>query len=101
MRKLRQIVVGVLLAAVLSEPLGLIAVADAETVGMEYTDPDHLHAPKRVTVEGGTTADYQYDANGNLVSDGERTIEWNRLRQPLLLRRKQPNDFHRPFQTRR
>ena len=56
----------------------------AETIDMQYTDPDHLHAPKEVTIDGVET-DYQYDANGNLVNDGERVISWNQDNMPTKI----------------
>jgi RHS repeat-associated protein len=52
----------------------------AEEVRMDYTDPNHLHAPK---VVNGVT--YQYDENGNLVNDGERTLEWNEDNLPIKI----------------
>jgi RHS repeat-associated protein len=45
----------------------------------QYTDPAHVHAPK--VVNGET---YTYDANGNLLTGGGRTLTWdpeNRLQQ--------------------
>ena len=56
----------------------------AETIDMQYTDPDHLHAPKEVTIDG-VEVDYQYDANGNLVNDGERIISWNQDNMPTKI----------------
>jgi RHS repeat-associated protein len=52
----------------------------AEEVRMDYTDPNHLHAPKVVS---GVT--YEYDENGNLVNDGERTIEWSQDNLPIKI----------------
>ena len=69
-----------LVFSILLQPLGLVSVARAETVKMEYSDSDHLHAPK---VVNGVT--YQYDANGNLVSDGERVISWNQDNLPIRI----------------
>jgi hypothetical protein len=85
MKRFEQIVAGILLASVLLQPLGLVSAVRAETVGMEYpapTDPDPkpIHAPR--VVNG---VDYQYDANGNLVSDGERVIEWNQDNLPIKI----------------
>jgi len=80
MRRFKNLVVGASIASVLIQPLGLVPVAYAETVNMEYTDPNHIHAPK--VVNG---VDYQYDANGNLVNDGERTIEWNQDNLPTKI----------------
>ena len=51
---------------------------------MQYTDLDHLHAPKKVTIDEVET-DYQYDANGNLVNDGERVISWNQDNMPTKI----------------
>ena len=82
MKRFEKTVVGVLVASFLIQPLGLITPVMAETVNMEYTDPDHLHAPK---VVNGTT--YEYDANGNLVDDGERRIEWNQDNKPIRITR--------------
>jgi RHS repeat-associated protein len=56
----------------------------AETINMQYSDPNHLHAPYQVTVDGQQTT-YQYDANGNLTNDGERTIEWNQDNLPVKI----------------
>ena len=45
-----------------------------------YTDPQHVHAPK---VVNGTV--YEYDLNGNLVSDGGRVIDWNAENRPVAV----------------
>ena len=66
--------------SILLQPLGLVSVARAETVEMGYSDPDHLHAPKVVN-----EVEYQYDANGNLVNDGERVIFWNQDNLPVKI----------------
>ena len=62
----------------------LVSPVSAETINMQYTDPDHLHAPKKVTIDGIET-DYQYDNNGNLVNDGEREITWNQDNMPTKI----------------
>lgn len=51
-----------------------------ETVVMEYNDPDHIHAPKKVN---GFT--YQYDKNGNLLEDETRTFTWDYDNKPVLI----------------
>ena len=58
----------------------LVSLVSAATVEMEYTDPEHIHAPKIVDGVG-----YQYDANGNLVNDGERVISWNQDNLPTRI----------------
>ncbi len=42
-----------------------------------YADPDHVHA---VTRAGNHT--YTYDANGNMLTGGGRTIDWNGFNKP-------------------
>ena len=66
--------------SILIQPLGLVSVARAETVEMGYSDPGHLHAPRVVN-----DVTYQYDANGNLVNDGERVISWNQDNMPVKI----------------
>ena len=71
--------------SILLQPLGFVSPVFAETVEMEYpaptdSDPKHIHAPK---VVNGVT--YKYDANGNLVSDGERVISWNQDNLPIRI----------------
>ena len=80
MKNFRKIVVGVLLASILLQPLGLITPVLAETVEMRYDNTHPLHAPE--VVDG---AAYEYDANGNLVDDGERRIEWNQDNMPVRI----------------
>ena len=91
MKRFEKTVVGLLFVSILLQPLGLISVVHAETVNMEYTDPDHLHAPKEVSVCSSAIdcapVTYEYDANGNLVSDGEREIEWNQDNKPIRITR--------------
>lgn len=48
-----------------------------ETIAMQYNDPAHVHAPK--VVNGFT---YRYDANGNLIEDEKRLIEWDYDNKP-------------------
>jgi len=84
MRRFKNLVVGASIASVLIQPLGLVSAARAETVRMEYTDPDHSHAPSQVTVDEQSTT-YEYDANGNLVNDGERVISWNQDNLPTKI----------------
>ncbi|MBL7150358.1 RHS repeat-associated core domain-containing protein [Candidatus Microgenomates bacterium] len=62
------------------QPFALVSPISAETIDMQYTDPDHLHAPKKVN-----ETDYQYDSNGNLVNDGEREIFWNQDNLPIKI----------------
>lgn len=51
---------------------------------MLYTDPLHAHAPK--VVNG---FEYQYDANGNLIEDESRFIEWNYDNKPIKITMKE------------
>ena len=39
---------------------------------MQYTDPAHVHAASVVN-----SKNYRYDANGNLLSGGGRTLAWD------------------------
>lgn len=48
MRRFKKIIVGVLIASVLLQPLGLVTPVLAAEVRMDYTDPEHIHAPKVV-----------------------------------------------------
>lgn len=80
MKFLGKFVAGVLVVSFLLQPLGLVSPVFAETVEMEYTDPDHIHAPSKVN-----GVDYVYDANGNLVDDGERVISWNSDNMPVRI----------------
>ena len=77
---MKSIIAGILSIILFLQPLGLISPISAETIDMQYTDPDHLHAPKKVN-----ETDYQYDANGNLVNDGERVISWNQDNMPTKI----------------
>ena len=72
-KRFKRSIAGILLASVLLQPLGLVSVASAETVEMEYTDPDHIHAPK--VVDG---VEYQYDANGRRIvkRSGQQTLTY-------------------------
>jgi hypothetical protein len=67
---MKRLISQLIILFLLLQPLTLISPVLAETVNMQYSDPQHLHAPKIVN---GVT--YEYDENGNLISDGERTIE--------------------------
>ncbi len=82
--RFEKFVVDILIVAVLVQPVGLVSVAYAETVEMEYSDPDHLHAPHQVNIDGQEST-YQYDANGNLVNDEERVISWNQDNLPTRI----------------
>jgi len=77
---MKKFITGILVTSLALQPIGLITSVSAETVEMEYTDPDHLHAPK--VVEG---VEYQYDTNGNLLNDGERVISWNQDNLPTRI----------------
>ncbi len=68
--------------SILLQPLGLVSPVLAETVEMKYDNSHPLHAPE---VVDGTA--YEYDANGNLTYDGERTIEWNQDNKPIRIER--------------
>jgi len=78
--RLSKILAFSIIFSILVQPLGLVSPVLAETVEMRYSDPDHLHAPK--VVDGVT---YEYDANGNLVNDGERVISWNQDNLPTRI----------------
>ena len=80
MKRLRKIVASVLLASILLQPLGLITPVLAETVDIQFDNTHPLHAPEVVN-----DVAYEYDANGNLVNDGERTIEWNQDNKPIRI----------------
>ena len=75
--------------SILVQPLGLASPVFAGTVDMEYSDLDHLHAPSRTSVCSSAvdcaTENYVYDANGNLLNDGERTIFWNQDNLPTRI----------------
>jgi YD repeat-containing protein len=47
-------------------------------LALEYADPAHRHAPSKVSDQN-----YVYDANGNLISDGKRTIIYNFDNRPV------------------
>jgi len=51
-----------------------------EHLEMLYTDPAHTHAPKIVN-----GFEYQYDANGNLVEDEVRCLEWDYDNKPVRI----------------
>ena len=77
---MRKIVVRILITSFALQPFALVTPALAKAVEMGYSDPDHLHAPKVVN-----EVKYQYDANGNLVDDGERVISWNQDNLPTRI----------------
>ncbi len=77
---MKRLISTILIISLLLQPLTLVPPVLAETIKMKYTDPNHLHAPKEVN---GVA--YQYDANGNLTDDGERTITWNQDNLPVKI----------------
>ena len=81
---MKSLIAGIIISFSFLQPFVLVSPISAETVNMQYTDPDHLHAPKEVTIDGIET-DYQYDANGNLENDGERIISWNQDNLPTKI----------------
>jgi len=80
MKKFVSLISCLLILSFLLQPLISFSPIFAEEIKMDYTDPNHLHAPK---VVNGVS--YEYDANGNLISDGERTIEWNEDNLPVKI----------------
>ncbi len=50
----------------------------ADTVDVRFDQRLPLDAPKTVNEEG-----YQYDSNGNLLSDGTRVVSWNQDDKPV------------------
>ena len=63
--------------------MGLKKEADQSLI-MTYDNSSPFHAPKRVG-----ESQYQYDANGNLLADGEREYTWNYDNKPLAIKDKQ------------
>jgi len=79
---MKRIISQILIFFLFFQPLGLVTSIFAETINIQYSDLNHLHAPK---VVNGVT--YQYDENGNLISDGEKTIEWNEDNLPIKIKK--------------
>lgn len=52
---------------------------DIELVATNPKDSSQTPETVRVTVAGNTDVTLQYDANGNLTSDGDKTYEWDAL----------------------
>ena len=77
---LRKFLIFILVFSLVLQPL-LVSTVYAEEVNIKYTDSNHLHAPKEVN-----SVIYEYDANGNLTSDGERTIKWNQDNLPVKIK---------------
>jgi RHS repeat-associated protein len=78
---LRKFLIFILVFSLVLQPL-LVSTVYAEEVNIKYTDSNHLHAPKEVN-----SVIYEYDANGNLTSDGERTIKWNQDNLPVKIKK--------------
>jgi len=55
-----------------------------EQLTIDYSGQEPFHAPKRVA-----EYQYQYDANGNLLDDGEREYVWNYDNKPLEIKDKE------------
>ena len=68
------------------DPVGnmLKKVEGDEILTMLYADPAHAHAPK--VVNG---FEYKYDANGNLIEDEKRLIEWDYDNKPIRITMKE------------
>jgi len=81
---MKRLIANILITSLLLQPLGLTSPVFAETVDIRFDDTHPLHAPSVVDVDGVESV-YQYDANGNLLDDGERKIDWNQDNKPIRI----------------
>lgn len=65
---------------------------EEERLSIHFDDNFPLHAPKKMGSKKAGSVDFQYDANGNLLSDGQRDIEWNGENQILSVTQTRETD---------
>jgi len=80
MGKLKKTVAGILITSLLLQSLGSVSPVLAETVDIQFDDTHPLHAPEVVN-----NVIYEYDANGNLLNDGEKQLNGTRITNQLEL----------------
>jgi hypothetical protein len=62
------------------------AVGGTNTLSVTATDPSGNSTTKQYQINNaGTLETFTYDANGNLTSDGTRTLTWDAQFRPLAL----------------